>query len=126
MIVADTSYLVEAILRDASLLEDETILAPDLVPYEIMNTLWKHETLLGDLKNSFSRIDVFVGLVLAGTIQLVRPDERLLKGAYALSIKHRVPVYDTIFVAMALQLDLELKTFDDRQSRMLSKERGKR
>jgi predicted nucleic acid-binding protein len=101
MIVADTSYIVEAILRDARLLENETIITPDLTLYETVNIIWKHETLIGDLKDSSHHIDLLLKLVSTATIQLVRPDEKLFKDTYALSIKHKVPVYDTVFVALA-------------------------
>jgi len=125
MIVADTSYVVEAILRDASLLEDENIVTPDLTLYEIVNVLWKHETLIGDLRDSSAYLGLILELVSTGTIQLVRPDEKLITNAYTLSKKHKTSIYDTIFVALALELDLELKTFDKRQTDILSKERGK-
>lgn len=124
MIVADTSYVVEAILRDASLFEDETIVTPDLTLYEIVNVLWKHETLIGDLKGSSVYLGLILELVLTGTIQLVRPDEKLITDAYRLLTKHKASIYDTIFVALALELDLELKTFDNKQTDILSKERG--
>ena len=123
MIVADTSYVVEAIIRDASLLEGDTIITPDLTLYEAVNTLWKHDTLIGDLKDSSLRVDLLLELISVGAIQLVRPDERLLKNTYALSAKHEVSIYDMVFVALALELGLELKTFDNKQANILSKER---
>jgi predicted nucleic acid-binding protein len=122
MIVADSSYIVEGILRDASLLENEVIIAPDLALYEIMNTLWKHEVLIRDLENSSARISLLLELVSTKTVQLVRPDEKLIDDTYRLSVKHKAPVYDTIFIALALELGLELKSFDERQVDMLSEE----
>lgn len=123
MIVADSSYLVEGILRNARLIEDETIVAPDLALYEVVNTLWKHEAVIGDLDDSSSHIDLFMQLVSTGAIVLVRPDGKLVNETCALSVKHKTPVYDTVFVALALQLELELKTYDEKQAKMLSKER---
>ena len=123
MIVTDSSYIVEGILRDASLLENELIIAPDLALYEIMNTLWKHEVLIRDLENSSTHIKLLLELVSIKTVQLVRPDEKLIDDAYRLSVKHKVPVYDTIFIALALQLGLELKSFDERQIEMLLEEK---
>jgi len=123
MIVADTSFIVEAVLRDARLLEGETVITPDLALYETVNTLWKHETLIRDLKDSSLRVALLMELVSAGPVRLVRPDEKLLKDTYALSVKHRVPIYDTVFVALALELGLELRTFDSRQVNVLSEER---
>jgi predicted nucleic acid-binding protein len=123
MKVADSSYLIEGLLRDASLLEGEVFVAPDLTLYEVANTLWKHQTLLKDIRNSSEYIHLFQELVSTRSIQLVRPDRRLLDDAYSLSLKHQLPIVDTIFVALALELGLQLKTFDAAQSRMLDKER---
>jgi predicted nucleic acid-binding protein len=99
------------------------IIAPDLALCEIMNTLWKHEVLIRDLGDSFARINLLLELVSAKTVQLVRPDEKLIDDTYRLSVRHKAPVYDTIFIALALQLGLELKSFDERQVRMLSEEK---
>jgi len=123
MKVADSSYLIEGILRDASLLEDETFLSPDLALYEVINTLWKHEILIKDLKESWARISLFLVLISAETVRLVRPDKKLLEETYALARKHRVPTYDMVFVALALELGLELKTYDSRQTAIISEER---
>ena len=123
MKVADSSYLIEGILRDVSLLENETFISPDLALYEVMNTLWKHETLIKDIKDSWARFKLFLELVSAEAVRLVRPDKKLLEEAYSLSRKHRVPTYDTVFVALASELGLELKTYDSRQTAIMSQER---
>jgi hypothetical protein len=39
MKVADSTYLIEALLREASILENESFIAPDLALYEVVNTL---------------------------------------------------------------------------------------
>ena len=122
MIVADSSYIVEGILRDASLFENEVIIAPDLALYEIINTLWKHQVLIRDLENSSAHIKLLLELVSTKTIQLVRSDEKLINDTYRLSVKRKAPVYDTVFVALALQLGLGLKSFDERQVDMLLEE----
>jgi predicted nucleic acid-binding protein len=121
--VADTSYLIEGILRDATLLENQTLVSPDLALYEVVNALWKHETLIGDLRDSQQRIELLLDLVSNQRVQLVRPDKKLLNETYALSLKHRLPIYDSIFIALALQLKMELATFDSKQSTVLSREK---
>ncbi len=122
MKVADSSYLIEGILRDATLLENETLVSPDLALYEVVNALWKHETLLRDLKNPQERIELLSDLVSNKRIQLVRPDRKLLNETYALSVKHGLPIYDSVFVALALQLKMKLATFDGKQSTVMSDE----
>lgn len=46
MIVTDSSYLIEGLLKDASLLEEDEIITPELALYEGSNTIWNHETIL--------------------------------------------------------------------------------
>lgn len=123
MKVADSSYLIEGILRDATLLEKETLVTPDLALYEVVNALCKHETLIRDLKNPQERIELLSDLVSNERVQLVRPDRRLLNGTYALSVRSGLAIYDCVFIALALQLKMELATFDSKQSAVLSEER---
>ena len=122
MKVADSSYLIEGILRDAGPFENETLVCPDLALYEVVNALWKHATLLHDLENLEERIELLSDLVSNQRVQLVRPDRKLLKDTYSVSAKHGRAVYDCVFVALALQLQIELATFDDKQSAILSEE----
>ena len=123
MKVADSTYLVEAILRDATLLEDEVLVCPDIALYEVINAIWKHETLLHDLKDSQTRIELLSDLISNANVQLIRPDWKLLNETYALSAKHGSTIYDCVFIALALQLNVELATFDRKQSSILSGER---
>jgi predicted nucleic acid-binding protein len=122
MIVADTSYLVEAILRNSELFKEETLIAPDLAYYEVLNVIWKHETSIQDLPDAAAYLSIMEELISSDTIRLVRPDGRLVRDAYDLSIRYGTPIYDTVFVALALRLELELRTFDKAQARILSEE----
>ena len=121
--MADSSYLIEGILRDAALLENESLVSPDLALYEVVNALWKHETLIRDLRDSQQRIELLLDLVSNERVQLVRPDKKLLNATHSLSLKHRLPIYDSIFIALALQLKMELATFDRKQSTILTREK---
>jgi len=124
--VADSSYLVEGILRDATLLENEVLVCPDLVLCEVVNTLWKHQVLFHDLEDAQERIELLSGLVSNERVQLVRPDRKLLTETYTISVKHKQPIYDCVFIALALQSKMELATFDDKQSTILNEERRTR
>jgi len=121
--VADSSYLIEGILRDATLFENEALVSPDLALYEVVNALWKHEILLHDLKDAQPRIEVLSDLISNQRVQLVRPDRELLNETYALSVRHGQSIYDCVFIALALQLKMELATFDRKQSTILRKEK---
>jgi predicted nucleic acid-binding protein len=122
--VADSSYLIEGILRDATLLENDTLVSPDLVLYEVVNALWKHETLIGDLRDSQQHVELLLEWVSNDRVQLVRPDKKLLYETYALSLKHRLSIYDSIFIALALQLKMDLATFDTKQSKVFTQEKN--
>jgi len=126
MIVADTSYVVEGLLHNSGLFSKETLVVPDLTLYETANVLWKHQQLIQDLKDASEHLEILEKLVSEGTLVLVRPDGELTRKAYNLSIKHKTPFYDTIFVALALQLKLDLKSFDKAQIRILTEEKQPR
>lgn len=119
MIVADSTYLVEGLLKDASLLENKLIITPDLAIYEVANSIWKHEVLLKDVKDGQAYIDAMFALVASGAVQLVRPNESMARQAYEIASKKRSTFYDAIFAAMAMELGLELKTLDEKQRKLL-------
>jgi len=124
--VADTSYLVEAILRDAELLSGEMMVMPDLALYETVNVIWKHETLIRDIRDGAGYLDSLEALIETQAVTLVKPDGRLIRDAYSLSVRHRVPFYDTVYVALALRLEAELRTFDEEQMRIHREEKQQR
>ncbi len=118
ILVADSSYLVHGLLKDATLLEEKTIISPDLALYEVTNTIWKHQVLLKDLQNGKKFLDLFYELVEMNTIQLVRPDRTILAQACKIAASNRCSVYDAIFVALAQGLGLTLETFDELQKKL--------
>lgn len=108
MKVADSSYLIEGILRDANLLTNETFVSPDLALYEVINALWKHEALIKDLNESWTRISLFSELVSAETIQLIRPDKKLLEKTYSLSETSGIYVrYGVCCFSLGIRLGVE-------------------
>lgn len=124
MIVADSSYIVEGLLREASLLEVDSIIAPDLALYEVVNTLWKHESRVKDIRDASLFLAPFFELIKSEKIQMIRPDEELLRETYQLAVEEKITVYDAIYIALSIDLGLELRTFDRIQSRVIGR-RGK-
>ena len=59
MIVADSSYLVEGLLKNKKLLSDDQIVAPELVVYEVTNAACIHEKLLEDLEKGATYLSIF-------------------------------------------------------------------
>lgn len=125
MIVADSSYVVEGVLTDESLLRREAILVPDLAIYETISAIWKHQIILGRLSDGRGYISVLFELIRANKLLAVGPDEEILSMAYDISLRHHSHPYDAVFVAMAVITGLELKTFDTKQRKEFEQERDK-
>lgn len=121
MRVADSSYVAEGVLKRKEFFDEDFLLTADLAMYEVLNSIWKHQILLRDLKDGKPFATALHDLVESGKIRLVRPWKELMEEAYELATKTRRPVYDTVFVALARDLGLPLATFDKRQSDLLGK-----
>ncbi|MBI2185180.1 MAG: type II toxin-antitoxin system VapC family toxin [Thaumarchaeota archaeon] len=126
MIVADSSFIAEGLLKRKNLLEENEILTPALALYEVTNSIWKHQYILKDLEDGLPYVSILYGLVDSGAIRIVQPDEELLTRSYAMAARNRVSIYDAIFVSLALEIGLELKTFDRQQTRIMRLEAKQR
>lgn len=119
MRVADSSFIVEGLLKRKELLEEDLLVTAELAVYETANSIWKHQCVLKDLDDGAPYLAILHELIQSGKIRIIHPGAQLMRNAYSLATKHRRPVYDTIFTALALELDMELATFDTRQSELL-------
>lgn len=124
MKVADSSYIVEGLLRRKELLEEDILITVDLALYETVNAVWKHQFLTKDLGDGAPYVSILYGLIGSGRIRVIRPGDELMKRGYALAAKSRRSIYDAIFIALALELTSDLATFDKRQAELLQKEIG--
>jgi predicted nucleic acid-binding protein len=122
VIVADSSYIVEGLLKNKKLLSDDQIVTPELVVYEVTNAIWKHENLLKDLENGETYLSIFYGLIEAGTITILSPNERLMQESYSVAKRNGITVYDAVFVSLAIKLGLVLRTYDRVQIRAFKSE----
>jgi len=84
----------------------------------VANSIWKHQTLLRDVKDGLPYLLLFLTLVDSGAITLVRPWIELVRKSYSLASEQRIPVYDASFIALSLELGLAFKTFDQRAARI--------
>jgi predicted nucleic acid-binding protein len=120
--VADSSYLVEGLLKRKELFEDEDfLLTLDLAVYEVANSIWKHEFLLKDVEDGIEYIAILQGLIESGKIRLLHAGKEIMKSAYSIASKNKRPLYDCVFIALALELSAELATYDRRQVELLQK-----
>ena len=125
MKIADTSvvykwYVTEnETLEALDLLEDfnsgiERLAVPDLILYELANALRYSRKF--NVKDVESALENFTSL----GIEIITPNEALLKEAVRLAINHDVTVYDAVYVALAKSLGCELITADKKLHRKLS------
>jgi len=93
-----------------------------LAVYEVANAVWKHEHILKDLESGKPYLSIFFGLIEAGRIIILSPHEDLIQESYLMTAKHRITVYDAIYVSLAIKLGLTLKSYDKTQLRTLNSE----
>ncbi len=118
MNVVDASIIASVLVRDSHypvskrLLDSlENIIVPDLLPLEVANVIWKHT-------NLFNRISLDSGLQLLEildellfTFEVV-PSKMLLSDAYKISVELGLPIYDSIYVFLALSRKARFYTLD--------------
>jgi len=87
-----------------------SLLAPELLPAEVASSLWKRArregVRLSEVRTHYLRFMEFCPA-------LVRISS-LTEPALGLALEHRHPVYDCLYVALALELSCDLVTADER------------
>jgi predicted nucleic acid-binding protein len=103
---ADTNQALQ--LRERHLSGGMLLVAPDLLLYEVGNTL--------QFKRDFSVSDIQAALsdVLRIQLELVSPTERLLHQAADLAHRSKLTYYDSLYLAVANELGVKLITADRR------------
>jgi len=90
--------------------------------YEVANSIWKHEHLLKDLKDGKPYLSILFGLIEAGRITILSPNENLMQEAYSIAKRNGITVYDAMFISLAIKLGSTLKSYDKVQIRALKSE----
>ena len=111
----DASVAVKWLVQEpgseqARLLSRARLEAPDFLPLECANILWK-KVRVRDLsrEEALARLQ----LLLQAPVSLAE-SRRLLEPAIEMSFDLRHPVYDCVYLALALQRQLPLVTADER------------
>ena len=122
--VVDASVAVKWVVQEsgsdrARSLAQARLEAPDLLPVECANILWK-KVRVGDLaqREATDRLD----LLLRAPVVLVGSRE-LLDSALRLSFDLGHPVYDCLYLALALQRRFPLVAADERLAKAARKRR---
>jgi len=87
-----------------------TLLAPDLLPAEVGNIIWKKQRFQGMAAADAQIIlDAFRALTFTLTSASV-----LLAEAYAIAVAHQCSVYDALYVALSVREQCHLVTADQK------------
>lgn len=122
MITIDASAIIKIIItEDDSAIarkifskiteEGEPLLSPNIVLSEVMNGLWKHYALRKDIslqhletaRDNLSMI--YDNLDISSQVDLA-------EDALNIAIKHKITVYDSLYVALSTKMRAPLFTFD--------------
>jgi predicted nucleic acid-binding protein len=94
------------------------LLAPEILPAEIANSLWKR-TQRGDLDNA-SALGLFDGFQKV-EFKFCRVQE-LIGPALSIAFRHQHPVYDCLYVVLARREGCDLVTADEKLYRAFARD----
>ena len=75
-----------------------------------------------DLKNGEPYVSILYGLIEAGKITIISPNESIMQESYAIAKRNKITIYDAVFVSLAIKLELTLRSHDRVQIRALKSE----
>lgn len=93
----------------------------DLAVKKVSNALWKHAKVTKVIDGARARL-LFKALMelVKGGIIVLEPEVNYLERAYVISLTEKVPVYESLYIALAERLG-ELATSDRAQADIASK-----
>lgn len=124
MKVVDSSALVKYVVREDGWRNirkhlEEGCATVELALKEVANALWKR-SLSADIQHDFAT-KVLESIVKLKPFKVVAQDDVLLD-ALELANKHKVTVYDALFIALAKRLSCPLVTSDAEQAKAAERE----
>lgn len=123
--MADSSFVVEALLGEGSEFEGEPLTVPDIAVAEVMNALYVQHHVLHLIEDGAPYLERLFKIIDVGAVQVVPSSIDVVLDAYQMASRHRRGTYDCLFVALALRSNSQLKTKDKGQAKLMEEERGK-
>lgn len=105
LVPADDSSHARAVVADAAV----ALHAPELIWSEVANALWKYGRAGADAERLLNRLQDFRSLPLK-----IASTDDLVSDALALALELGHPVYDCVYVALAVRLSTSVVTADAR------------
>ena len=87
----------------------------DLALVEVSNAIWKKTVLLGMMKYEDSIIALKAVKELLPQLLVVHKSVDFLQGAMEISLKEKIPIYDSLYIALAEDKGEKLITGDKKQ-----------
>ena len=123
MIVVDSSALAKYLLREEGwegveeILRSREALSLELAVKEVLNTVWKHAVLLGNITENvaFEKYRA-LKMLLENEVIVLEPQDRYLDEALRIALGHSITFYDALFIAQARVRKATLLTSDGSQS----------
>ena len=125
MIVIDASVLAAFVLKEPrwEILRKyiSNSVSVDYVVDEVANVIWKY-FYRGLLSENDAHVRLRVLLRIVGKNVILYDDKRFIVDAFDLALRHRIAIYDSLYIALAKRLGLPLATLDRRQASIAQKE----
>lgn len=122
MNVADSSYIVDRLVRERGDFVDEECLAPDFVVPEVVNAILVQQETLHILADGKPYVRALFEAIDADSLKLVVVSQPLVESALDIAVRNGEAIYDSIFVALALEHGDGLKTIDRKQAQVYENE----
>ncbi len=127
MIVVDASVIASYVLKEEGWERlDEVMLRGTTLDYamkEVANAIWKYCKIRGEIDEVAAELAYNALKILMGDVLTVKSQEEYLDEAFQIALRHKVTVYDSLYLAMALKEKLPIITFDRKQAKV-AKEMG--
>jgi len=124
MIVADSSFIVEALLSGGDEFLGETFVAPDFAVNEVANAFFVQQHSLHAIDDGRPYVEKLFEAIDAESLSIVTSSQGLVRDAYDIASRRGGSPYDCLFIALALKGNLELRTRDRRQAALYQAEKS--
>lgn len=91
------------------------LVAPDFLPVEVANSFWKHVR-----RGHATRIEALERLAIVDRRVMLFPSLPLVESAINIALDHERTVYDSLYLALAIEQQCQLVTADRRLYNALS------
>ena len=123
MIVADSSFVVEGLLNGQAEFEADRFLAPDLLIHEVSNALFVQHRILHRIPDGLPYLKRLFEAIASDSLILVPSSRELARETYEIASRTGAAVYDCVFIALALQNGMQLRTLDSMQTQIFEAEK---